>query len=115
MTLTEKLMVTPRGHELLPTEIQKVLPAYYSTEEIPRGEKVVHLRLFTPTTGWTWYILEYDPENKLFFALVDGFELEFGPVSLEELESMNAAIERDLYWKPKKLSEIEEIRKRLPE
>jgi len=48
--------------------------------------------------------------KKEFFGLVKGFEEEFGYFTLSELEGvtgpMGLKIERDLYFKPCKLSEL---------
>ena len=63
---------------------------------------------FHPMSNWDWYAIEYDPENRLFFGLVSGFEVELGYFSLDELESIKRPlpIERDLYWCEKPLSEV---------
>ncbi|MFZ5596754.1 MAG: DUF2958 domain-containing protein [Bacillota bacterium] len=64
------------------------------------------MRFFSPYNGWTWYRVEYDKEEKLFFGLVVGFEKEWGYFSLEELESARGMggrlplVERDLHFKP---------------
>ena len=61
----------------------------------------------------------YGPDNLdiLFFGVVRGFELEWGYFALEELQSVRGplglAIERDLYWTPKKWSEIPDWEKGL--
>jgi len=44
-----------RGMKLLPQEIRKKLPPLYS-QDGKGGEAVVHLRLFTPDSSWTWLI-----------------------------------------------------------
>ncbi len=68
------------------------------------------VKYFTPDADWTWYATEYDPESRLFFGLVDGFERELGYFSLDELEQLRGPlglpVERDLYWKPTPLSEL---------
>jgi hypothetical protein len=62
-----------------------------------------------PDFGWTWYGIEFDGED-IFFGLVDGFELEFGTFSLSELlanrGTLRCEIERDLYFTPKRVSEL---------
>ena len=84
------------------------LPALYSTEEIE--DKIIPVKFFDPTGSWTWYAAEYDPESEMFFGLVDGFEREWGYFTLAELKSVKGrfglGIERDMYWQPKKVSEI---------
>ena len=73
-------------------------------------DAIVHAKFFTPDGSWTWYATEYDPETRMFFGLVDGFDKELGYFSLDELESVRGAlglpIERDMYFKPTKLSEV---------
>lgn len=61
------------------------------------------------TSSWTWYVVEYDPEQRICFALVIGHEREFGYFSLEELEQtrgpMGLPLERDLHFDPKPVAE----------
>jgi len=97
--------------KLLTKEIVKRLPPLYSQEQLG-GKAVVHVKFFTPDSGWTWYITEGSQQDDdfLMFGLVDGMEKELGYVSLGELESakgpLGLPIERDLYWWPKTLEEI---------
>jgi hypothetical protein len=94
--------------KLLTQEIRKKLPALYSQED-KGGKAVVHLKMFTPDSSYTFFATEFDGEDT-FFGLVDGHEKELGYFSLKELESvkgpMGLPIERDLYWNPKTLEEI---------
>ena len=96
--------------KLLTKEILRKFPKLYANEnKNPRDVKII-AKFFTPWAGWTWYATEYDPEKKLFFGLVKGFEKELGYFSLSELESvrgpMGLTIERDRHWRPKTLQEI---------
>ncbi len=94
--------------KLLTQEIRKKLPPLYSQED-KGGKAIVHLKMFTPDAGFTFYATEFDGEDT-FFGLVDGHEKELGYFSLKELESVRGGlglpIERDLYWTPKTLEEI---------
>jgi len=63
---------------LLTKEIANRLPKLYSTESIPIGEKVAVVKFFDPTGSWTWYGIEFDPKERLFFGLVIGHEKELG-------------------------------------
>ena len=67
------------------------------------------VKLFDPTGSWTWYIASYNPADRTAFGLVDGFEKEYGYISLAELVEFRGRfglpIERDLSWKPRPLSE----------
>jgi len=106
-----------RGMKLLPKEVREQLPPLYS-QDGKGGKAVVHLKFFTPSSSWTWYATEGEPEldesgkevDFKFFGLVFGHEREFGYFLLSELEEvrgpMGLPIERDLYFKPKTLEEI---------
>lgn len=71
---------------------------------------VVVAKYFTPDSNWTWYATEYDPETRELWGLVDGFEVEFGPFALDEMETatgpLGLHIERDLWWKERTLGEV---------
>jgi hypothetical protein len=93
---------------LLPEELARTLPALYSQED--QGEDALAIvKFFTPWTDWTWYASEYDPETRIFFGLVRGFEREYGYFSLDELETLRGLggrmVERDLNWTPKPLAD----------
>jgi len=94
--------------ELLPAELAAKLPPLYSQEESP--DPIVQVKFFTPDSNWTWYATEYDPDERLFFGLVVGFEAELGYFSLGDLEDVRGplelSIERDEWWTPKALSEV---------
>lgn len=106
MNMNKILMNVPRKHKLLTKEIETKLPEFYSNEGIPLENRIARVKFFTPASNWTWYGLEYDPSEKLFYGYVDGFEREFGYFSLEELEAMNSAVERDIGFTPKPLGQI---------
>ena len=97
-----------RGMKLLTQEIRRKLPPMYSQED-KGGKAIVQVKFFTPDSGWTFYGVEFDGEDR-FFGLVDGHCKELGYFSLSELESANGPmglpIERDLHWEPKTLGEI---------
>ena len=94
--------------KLLNDELIKALPPLYSTENIK--DPIVLCKFFTPDSSWSWYVLEFDKTNGIFFGYVCGFENELGYFSLEELESIKGqlglGVERDLSFKAKKLSVI---------
>jgi hypothetical protein len=96
------------GMMLLTKELRRRLPPLYA-QDGKGGQAVAYVKFFTPDSGWTWYVEEYDGEDT-FFGLACGFEKELGYFSLSELESvrgpMGLPIERDLYWEPKTLAEI---------
>tara|TARA_R100001132_G_C3204675_1_gene50400 strand:+ start:178 stop:468 length:291 start_codon:yes stop_codon:yes gene_type:complete len=95
--------------QLLTKEIIKKLPAMRETEG--QGEKAIaQVKFFTPDSNWTWYGVEYDAEQRLFYGLVDGFDRELGYFSLDELESvkgpMGLKIERDRFFDPTPLMNL---------
>ena len=97
--------------KLMTKEILNRIPALYSQEEAK--DPTVHVKFFAPWTNWTWYATAYDPEERIFFGRVDGFESELGNFSLDELESVNGPmglkIERDAHFGPKLLSECDKM------
>lgn len=98
---------------LLPQDLLRRLPPLYATEEVDTADKVAQAKLFTPWSGWTWYVLEYDPDDRRVFALVVGLETEFGYASLDELEAVRGPgglrIERDLHFQPARLRDIPDL------
>lgn len=90
--------------KLLPKELEQTLPKLYSTKNTPANEKVLKIKFFTPDANWSWYVSEYDKDEKIFFGFVDGNYPEWGYFSLYELEStkgpLGLNIERDLHFKP---------------
>ena len=85
--------------KLMTKEIQNQMPALYETEGSETHR--VYAKYFHPFSNWTWYAVEYDPTEKRFFGLVDGYAMEAGYFTLAELESYTIGglgIERDLHW-----------------
>lgn len=68
------------------------------------------VKLWDPSGSWTWYVLAWSPTEKIATCLVNGFELEAGDVSLEELATtrgaMGIGIELDNWWKPRTYREV---------
>lgn len=95
--------------KLLTKEIERKLPALYSQEEVK--DPIVWVKFFNPVGAGTWFAIEYDPEERLFFGwaeITPGCG-ELGYFSLDELSEfrgfMGLGIERDLYWHERPLSE----------
>lgn len=103
------------GHQLMTGEIREQLPELYTNEEIGL-DALAPVKYFTPDAGWTWYASEFDGGD-LFFGLVIGFEIELGYFSLRELQQARGPfglpIERDLYYEPQTLRELQEYHRRL--
>ncbi len=102
-------MTLEDAHDLMPAEIAASIPPLYGTEK--QKDPIVHVKWFTPDSSWTWYVTELDPEQRLCFGLVDGFERELGYFSFDEIKEIRGplglSVERDLYWQSKPLSECD--------
>ena len=101
-----------RGHRLMTRELGKTIPALGANDDVEDYDDVfAPAKLFSPYSGWTWYITEWDPETGLCFGLVKGSETELGYFDLTELAGITVlgnvpAVERDLHWEPATIREI---------
>jgi hypothetical protein len=80
----------------------------YSQEH--ESDPLIIAKLFDPCGSASWFLLEYDPVEKIAFCWVQGLaEDELGYTSLTEMESIKGplgiGIEQDLYFVQKRLSE----------
>ena len=110
---------------LLPDSLQERMPGLYSQENEP--DPMIVCKFFDPVGSWTWYATEgspvdedgyYDTDKEkvdyVFFGYVVGFAPELGYFSLNELKTAKEGmrgiralpIERDVWFAPKRLSEI---------
>ena len=95
--------------EFLTTNDIKTIPSLYGQEG--KGKNALaYVKLFTPDSNFTWYITEYDADEKICFGLIDGFEKELGYFSLNEIEQikgpMGLEVERDILFQPTKLKNL---------
>lgn len=102
--------------ELLTEEIKKSIPKLYSTEIVKTENKVAVCKFFDPCGRYTFYVVEGGPEGDDFIFF--GYCVsplgpdcdEWGYASLSELSSvknrLGLKLERDLHWKPTKMSEV---------
>ena len=93
--------------ELIPQDLLKTIPKLYETEE--QNNPIVYIKLFLDS--WTWYITELSIDGDIGFAyVVSPFGAELGYFSLEEIKeirgSLGLGVERDLSFKPVKLSSV---------
>lgn len=93
--------------ELIPKNLLKTIPKLYETEE--QNNPIVYVKLFLD--GWTWFITELSIDGDIAFGyVVSPFGAELGYFSLEEIKeirgSLGLGVERDLSFKPTKLSSI---------
>lgn len=95
--------------KLLTEDLRNRLPKLYANEALGMDALAI-VKFFTPDSNWTWYASEFDGED-IFFGLVIGFEMELGYFSLSELEEalgpLGLSIERDLYFEPRTLRELQ--------
>ena len=109
-----------RRHSLLTKEILSRLPKIRATEKV--DDPIAQVKFFSATHGFaTWYLTEYDPKTGEGFGwatLGPGLG-ELGYIDVRDLAVLMAgvrvrglstgtkipAVERDLYWKPRPLSQ----------
>ena len=77
----------------LPPELRARIPRLYATERA--DDPIVQAKLFTPWADWTWFVTEFDGEDKCF-GLVSGHEVELGYFSLSEIAALEGPA--DLPW-----------------
>ena len=97
---------------LIPQSILENIPDLYDTER--SINPTCHIKLFTPDSIFTWYIIEISKEDKsTCYGYVIGFENELGYFSLKELETVKGnlglRVERDISFKPTALEIIRKI------
>ncbi len=91
------------------------VPPLGASEDV--SDPMVRVKLFTPDSNWTWYLIEADDSGQCF-GLVRGFELELGYFDLNEIAAargpsfLRMPIERDIHWKPRRLSEVQQAEAR---
>ena len=93
--------------KLITKELEKIIPAFYSSEDIELDDKMVYAKFFL--ASFTWWVLEYDKESNSIFALVEGLDKELGYASIKELESvrhLTLSVERDLYFTPTRFGDL---------
>ena len=98
--------------ELIPEELLNKIPDLYETER--SINPICHIKLFTPDSIFTWYIIEISKEDKhTCYGLVKGFESELGYFSLKELETIKGnlglRVERDISFSPTALGIIKKL------
>lgn len=94
---------------LLTEELRKALPIL--REQEGSADPIVYAKFFFPASGWTWFVIEGEPngDDFLFYGYVIGFESEWGHFGLRELEEVEVdgfRIERDIFFEPTPFSKI---------
>ncbi len=95
--------------KLIPQTLLSDIPDLYETNGLTNP--ICHVKLFTPDSNWTWYIIEFSKEDtETCYGYVEGLESELGYFTLKELESIHGplglAIERDMSFTPAPFSSI---------
>ncbi|MCC7572220.1 MAG: DUF2958 domain-containing protein [Candidatus Methanofastidiosum sp.] len=105
-------LFSKNAYILIPVEMEEYIPPIAEVSFLPAEKMMLWVKLFSPVSNWTWYVAAYDPENRVAFGYVEGFENEWGDFSIEELETTSLAfglkIERDLLFTPKLFSKLKE-------
>lgn len=101
-----------RTQKLLTKVIERATPALYGTEYVETKDKIVTAKYFALGTGWTWFMVELNPETGEAFGYVDGEHGEWGYFNLNELAALRydemggiPRVERDKWWTPKTFAE----------
>jgi hypothetical protein len=89
--------------KLIPQTLLSEIPDLYETEG--SINPLCHVKLFTPDSNWTWYIIEFSKADaNTCYGYVQGLDSELGYFTLEELASIHGplglAIERDMSFTP---------------
>ena len=95
--------------ELMTKELSDSFPPLYSQDGCGDAT-VLFAKYFTTDSKCTWFVAEYDPEQRLFFGLVIGHDVELGYFSLDDLETVRGGlglpVERDLYFVPTTVGKV---------
>ncbi len=85
------------------------VPPPYATEK--QDDPLAVIKLFTPDSSWSWFILEYDGQD-ICFGLVAGHDTELGDFSLREMQAAHGPLglqpERDLWFCPTPVTQLPE-------
>ena len=98
-TLMKGFMNNPLFTE---NELYEGLPKLYS--DVEASDPMVYKKLTGTLLSWTWYLLEGDRETGILMAYVEGEFNEIGSVSISDLKSVGAFIDKE--FKPTRLSNI---------
>lgn len=99
--------------KLITKELEERFKEVGSQQKKKILEHIIVAKFFNPQGAGTWYVSEYDPKTKICFGYVSIFgdhNDEWGSFSLQELENYKGqfglGIERDIYWKECRASEV---------
>ena len=97
--------------KIVTEEFEELFADYPLYSQEYEDDPLVVAKLFDPCGSASWFLLEYDPVEKIAFCWVQGLaEDELGYISLTEMESIKGplgiGIEQDLYFQQKRWSEV---------
>lgn len=88
------------------------IPKLYETEEI--SNPTCHIKIFTPDSIFTWYVIEISIDEDIFYGFVKGFESELGYFSLKELNeirgNLGLKVEIDSSFTPISLASVRKMK-----
>lgn len=95
--------------KLIPQALLSSIPYLYETEG--STNPICYVKLFTPDSNWTWYIIELSKTDvNTCYGYAIGLDSELGYFTLEELASVHGplglAIERDTSFTPTSFTQV---------
>jgi|GEM_PF-4485627 len=102
-------MFKPCEYLLDHPEILADMPVLYSTEKEEVADHVLRVRFYHPLARWSWYGVEYDQKERLFFGWVEGTVPEWGYFSLSEMaftETLGVPVMWDKDFKPIRFGDL---------
>ena len=95
----------------LHTPLLTAMAAYPDRSQAEVEDPIVAAKLFALGSGATWWLTEYDAEEKIAFCFVTGlFHDEWGSISIDELEALRLGpiprVEFDVNFRPMPFSAL---------
>ncbi len=91
--------------KLMTKEIETMLPGIGETDNLPKEQTKVPLKIFDPCGRGTWFVTEFDGRDLMYGYCVSPLGPdcdELGYMSFTELSSvknrLGLGLERDLHW-----------------
>ena len=104
-----------RRHKLVTPELAAMIPPMGElTEdyECDFGSIVPTVKLFSPITGWDWYVIEWDAESGVCFGMVHGLAQDLGTFDLNDLAGQVVGgvpvVEREVNWPGQTVRDLQE-------
>lgn len=110
-TRTRRPLPNIPAYRLILKSVEAKLEEQYNDNE--ERDPVALVKIFNPAGGQTWYVFGWDGCDTLYNLLHQPGGDSLGYASLNEMRSLRVmggmlGLERDLHWKPMRLSEIRE-------